>query len=163
MSVSLRNNLKSLKVHWTGPKSDQAFKLLKKVSTLKSLTIEISRSTTNVSYSAPQPLNMVTDATETPQRAPLAQPLSHFWENILTKLPQCVSEREASVTAYFNSKGPARLCDALGYDELVSLRGVEEVDVEHVHGRQALRRTHEERWGLERALVAHITAQPEGE
>ncbi|ROW12305.1 hypothetical protein VMCG_00283 [Cytospora schulzeri] len=120
-SASLRQNLKTLIIHWTGPKSDEAFKLLKQVTTLRSLTIEVSKSTTN-----------------------------------------CVSKREASVTVYFRSK-PARLCDALGYDELVSLRGLEEVGVEHVQGRQALRRTHEERMCLENALMDHVKARPEGQ
>lgn len=39
--------MKSLKIHWTGPQSSAAFKLLKQVSTLKRLSIVLSRSTTN--------------------------------------------------------------------------------------------------------------------
>lgn len=47
-NVSLRGNLKSLKVHWTGFRSQDAFELLQQVSTLKSLIILISKSTSSV-------------------------------------------------------------------------------------------------------------------
>lgn len=40
-------SLKSVKVHWTGMDSDLAFKLLQKITTLKSLVVVVSRSTTN--------------------------------------------------------------------------------------------------------------------
>ncbi|KUI65039.1 hypothetical protein VM1G_00530 [Cytospora mali] len=121
MNANLRNNLKSLRVHWTGNMSAEAFKLLKQVSTLKELTILISKSTTNASSSVP-----------------------------------CVSDREASFRVHFSSRAPPRLCDALGYDELVALRGLDNVYVEHVQGRQAIRRTYEERHSLELALQANI-------
>lgn len=39
--------MRSLKIHWIGPQSDSAFKLLKQVSTLKRLIIVVSKSTTN--------------------------------------------------------------------------------------------------------------------
>lgn len=39
--------MKSLKIHWVGPQADTAFKLLKQVSTLKSLILLVSKSTTN--------------------------------------------------------------------------------------------------------------------
>lgn len=57
---------------------------------------------------------------------------------------------------YFNLKGPTRLCDALGFDELLELRGLKHVEVEHVHRSQGARRTNEERKGLELALRDHI-------
>ncbi|KUI54428.1 hypothetical protein VP1G_01700 [Cytospora mali] len=125
MNANLRNNLKSLRVHWTGNMSAEAFKLLKQVSTLKELTILISKSTTN------------------------ASPPSLFPN-------MCVSDREASFRVHFSSRAPPRLCDALGYDELVTLRGLDNVYVEHVQGRQAIRRTYEERHSLELALQANI-------
>lgn len=43
----LRNNIKQVKVHWTGPQSAEAFSLLKQVQTLRELTIIISKSTTD--------------------------------------------------------------------------------------------------------------------
>lgn len=44
---SLSNNLKNVKIHWTGQESAEAFILLRKVATLKSLLVVISKSTTN--------------------------------------------------------------------------------------------------------------------
>ncbi|KAJ0118472.1 hypothetical protein J7T55_009255 [Diaporthe amygdali] len=44
---SLSNNLKNVKIHWTGQESAEAFILLRKVATLKSLVVVISKSTTN--------------------------------------------------------------------------------------------------------------------
>lgn len=43
----LRENMRSLKIHWNGPQSDSAFKLLKQVTTLKCLIVEVSKSTSN--------------------------------------------------------------------------------------------------------------------
>lgn len=47
MNKSMNCNLKKVRVHWTGEESDRAFKLLQNVPTLKSLTIVVSKSTTN--------------------------------------------------------------------------------------------------------------------
>lgn len=45
MNINLSENLKSLKINWIGPKAGDAFKLLKTVNTLKSLTVVVSKST----------------------------------------------------------------------------------------------------------------------
>ncbi|KAF3770119.1 hypothetical protein M406DRAFT_247134 [Cryphonectria parasitica EP155] len=47
-NASLHNNIRFLKLHWTGPQSAAGFKLLADVPKLKSLVIVISKSTTNV-------------------------------------------------------------------------------------------------------------------
>lgn len=47
MNANLRDNMRSLKIHWIGPQSDSAFRLLKQVSTLKRLIVVVSKSTTN--------------------------------------------------------------------------------------------------------------------
>lgn len=46
-NLSLRANLRRLKINWTGPRSAESFKLLKQVPTLKTLVVVISKSTTN--------------------------------------------------------------------------------------------------------------------
>lgn len=65
------------------------------------------------------------------------------------------------VSNFFNFKAPTRLCDAKGIDELLELRGLESVQVEHVSKTQAFRRTNEERQGLELLLGDHATRSPE--
>lgn len=41
--------MRSLKIHWIGPQSDSAFKLLKQVSTLKRLVVIVSTTTNHLS------------------------------------------------------------------------------------------------------------------
>lgn len=112
---SLRANLQQVMVHWTGPQSATAFRLLKEVTTLSSLVVIISKSTTN-----------------------------HL------------SDRERRLQTYFNHKGPLRLTDALGFDELLELPKINHVEVDHVEKSQAYRRTNEERHNLEIMLRAMI-------
>ncbi|ROW14399.1 hypothetical protein VPNG_03978 [Cytospora leucostoma] len=130
-NLNLRNNIRRVKVHWTGPIPDVAFRRLKEVPNLKVLTILISKSTTkaclSVSYiSSRQPVG---------------------W------LP----EREETLALFFNFKASTRLCDAKGIEELLELRGLEQVAVEHVDKSQAWLRTNEERHGLQLLLEDHIT------
>lgn len=113
-NASLRDNLKRLKIHWTGPQSAEGFKLLKQVSTLKRLVIVVSKSTTNN-----------------------------------------LSKREQELQMFFTHKA-ARLTDALGLDELLELRGVNFIEVQHIQRSLAHRRIEEERHGLERLLQARI-------
>lgn len=47
MNISLKDNLKNLKLHWTGPQSDAAFKALRKIETLKCLILVVSKSTSD--------------------------------------------------------------------------------------------------------------------
>ncbi|KAK7733945.1 hypothetical protein SLS53_008097 [Cytospora paraplurivora] len=61
------------------------------------------------------------------------------------------------ISKFFNFKAPTRLCDANGIDELLELRGLEGVLVEHVSKSQAFRRTNEERQGLQLLLDNHVT------
>lgn len=112
---SLRANLQRVKVHWTGPQSATAFRLLKEVTPLSSLVVIISKSTTN-----------------------------HL------------SERERRLQMFFTHKSPPRLTDALGFDELLELRRITNVEVDHVEKSQAYRRTNEERHNLEVILRATI-------
>lgn len=107
-NTNLSNNLKNVKIHWTGPKSAEAFVLLKEVASLKSLVIVISKSTT------------------------------YF-----------PSEKEALLKRFFRRKGPTRLSESLGFDELIKLSGVERIGVEHVQRTSAYRLVEEERHGLE--------------
>ncbi|KAL1880696.1 hypothetical protein Daus18300_001310 [Diaporthe australafricana] len=111
-NTNLSNNLESVKIHWTGPKSAEAFMLLKEVASLKSLVIVVSKSTTN-------------------------NP----------------SEKEALLKGFFRRKNQARLTEALGFDELLELSGVENIGVEHVQRSNAYRLVEEERNGLERLLL----------
>lgn len=112
---NLRANIKQVKVHWTGPQAAEAFKLLKQVSSLKTLILTISKSTTN-----------------------------HL------------SEREQRLQRYFSHRGPVRLTDALGFDELRDLKGISDIHVDHVDKAQAYRRTNEERHNLEFFLVDQV-------
>lgn len=107
-------SLKSVRVHWKGMDSDLAFKLLQKITTLKSLVVVVSRSTTNN-----------------------------------------VSKKETTLLKYFPSRFRTRITEALGFkelEELVKLRGLVNVKVEHVDRSQAHRRSEEERSGLAQYL-----------
>lgn len=108
---ALRSNLRSVKVHWTGPVSNIAFTRLAKCQELKHLDVVISKSTTSF---------------ETP--------------------------REREMRRFFHSLKPARLADALGIDELFTIRGLASVCVSHVNGRQSVKRTDEERANLQGLL-----------
>lgn len=61
--------------------------------------------------------------------------------------------RQEEMLRYFPTQRLTRLCDALGMDELLKLRGMTSVNVSHILARQGSRRTDEERAGLLRLLV----------
>lgn len=67
-----------------------------------------------------------------------------------------LSERESQIQKFFNHKGQARLADAQGFDELLSLNSLEYITVQHIDKSQAHRRTNEERHNLEQMLQAVI-------
>ncbi|KAK0621433.1 hypothetical protein B0T17DRAFT_591324 [Bombardia bombarda] len=104
----LRKSLRSVKVHWTGPASDQAFALLAKCLGLKDLEVVISRSTT--AYLTP---------------------------------------REDEMRLFFTALKPPRLAEARGIDELLTIRGMNNVSVTHLQARQGARRSDEERASLQ--------------
>lgn len=118
MNASLMGNLKHVKIHWTGPESDVAFKLLSKVDTLKHLIVVVSKSTTDK-----------------------------------------LSKREREMQRYFrptvSKNGSTRLCEALGFNELMLLGGslhLQEVKVEHISKSQSFLRNNDDRYNLERFL-----------
>ncbi|KAJ8126550.1 hypothetical protein O1611_g7088 [Lasiodiplodia mahajangana] len=69
-----------------------------------------------------------------------------------------LSQRERDIRAYFNTKRNAFnwLPDALGWEELISLRGLGEVKVEHVNRRKGDRRTDDDRKSLENMLNSYL-------
>lgn len=67
-----------------------------------------------------------------------------------------LSDREEELQTYFTHKS-GRLTDALGLDELLALRGLDYVEVQHISRSQANRRTAEESHNLEGLLKAKIT------
>ncbi|KAH8889382.1 hypothetical protein GQ53DRAFT_652752 [Thozetella sp. PMI_491] len=52
-----------------------------------------------------------------------------------------INARETEMRRYFGPPKLPRLCDALGADELLALRGLQRVTVSHIPARQAVRRT----------------------
>jgi len=50
-----------------------------------------------------------------------------------------------------------RLCDALGMDELLQLRGLTSIEVKNAPVRYTVKRTEEETWSLERLLMEECT------
>lgn len=70
-----------------------------------------------------------------------------------------LSARERDLLRYFTHKGQPRLTDALGFDELLQLQGLQSVQVLHVDRVQAHRRTNEERANLEACLRRKIRGQ----
>jgi len=66
------------------------------------------------------------------------------------------TSREKEMRRYFRSNKPVRLADALGIDELLTIRGLTSVCVSHVHARQTAKRTDEERANLQGLLRAKL-------
>ncbi|CAM1505604.1 Fc.00g112410.m01.CDS01 [Cosmosporella sp. VM-42] len=93
----LVTHVRQIKVHWCGPESATAFKLLTKCEKLESLSVSISK------------LTMV-----------------HL------------SERTTLMKSFFPlTYRHVRITDALGLDELLDLRGLQEVAVTHVQSKSA--------------------------
>lgn len=63
-----------------------------------------------------------------------------------------LTRRETVMRHYFPVQRGVRLSDALGTDELLSIRGLSNVEVAHIPLKQGLRRTEEDRVGLENLL-----------
>lgn len=63
-----------------------------------------------------------------------------------------LSARENEFMTWFGPRKPSTLADALGMDELLQLRNLEDVNVLHVSKRVTARRTDEERCSLELML-----------
>ncbi|KAK3692253.1 hypothetical protein B0T22DRAFT_503206 [Podospora appendiculata] len=116
----LRNSVRKIRVHWTGPVSDQAFLLLAKCPGLKELEIIISKSTT--AY---------------------------------------MTKREKELRKYFTTQKPVRLVDALGIDELLLIRGIENVSVSHLNTKQGGRRVDEDKVNLRALLRSKLKLERE--
>ncbi|KAK3340905.1 hypothetical protein B0H65DRAFT_275711 [Neurospora tetraspora] len=80
------------------------------------------------------------------------QELRHLDIAISKSTTNFETPREKEMRRYFHSMKPARLADALGIDELLSIRGLTSVCVSHVNGRQSTKRTDEERANLQGLL-----------
>ncbi|KAL1857064.1 hypothetical protein VTK73DRAFT_8143 [Phialemonium thermophilum] len=111
----LRENVRRIKVHWNGPESDMAFRLVRRCSRLKILHLVISKATTN-----------------------------HL------------TRREERMQQYFRPQKPARICDALGMDELLRIRGLDTVFVSNITTRQGFRRSDDERANLHHLLNTQL-------
>lgn len=120
-SPCLMSLLRSVRVHWAGRKSPEAFKLLAKCDKLQRLEIVISKSTTYY-----------------------------------------INPRESEMRSAFQVQKPARLWDALGLDELLEIRGVQDVQVAHIQARQGLKRTDNERELLSRLLSRKLNRPRNG-
>ncbi|EFX00472.1 hypothetical protein CMQ_7474 [Grosmannia clavigera kw1407] len=103
----LQASIRSVKVHWCGPKADLAFSLLASCPKLRQIHIVISKATTTA-----------------------------------------LTQRQTEMLQYFPTQRSTRICDALGIDELLKLRGMTNVYVSHILAKQGARRTDEERAGL---------------
>ncbi|KAM7209257.1 hypothetical protein V8F20_000595 [Naviculisporaceae sp. PSN 640] len=119
----LRSSVRTVTIHWTGPKSDEAFRILAACRKLKNLTVIVSRSTTGR-----------------------------------------LTPRETEIRKFFTGLRAPRLPDALGMDELLQIRGIEQVIVSHVSTKQADRRGEDERAHLEGMLRSKLTQpRPDGD
>jgi hypothetical protein len=69
-----------------------------------------------------------------------------------------LTQREQWIRRYFGTKRGAHntLPESLGWDELLEIRGLQRVRVEHVNKRKADRRTDDERTSLENVLQATL-------
>jgi len=67
-----------------------------------------------------------------------------------------LTERQTEMARFFASQRPVRLYDALGVDELLEVRGLQEVKVQHILTRQGSRRTDEEKASLQALLTAKL-------
>ncbi|KAK3951709.1 hypothetical protein QBC32DRAFT_261847 [Pseudoneurospora amorphoporcata] len=80
------------------------------------------------------------------------QELKHL-DIVVSKSTTCFeTPREKEMRRYFRSLKPARLVDALGIDELLTIRGLTSVCVSHVNAKQNVKRTDEERANLQGLL-----------
>ncbi|KAI0911509.1 hypothetical protein F4823DRAFT_586074 [Ustulina deusta] len=69
-----------------------------------------------------------------------------------------LTDRERDIRIFFGPKrnGQVDLPDSFGWDELIDIRGLKRVTVEHIDTRKADRRTHGERKSLENMLNAYL-------
>lgn len=118
---TLQQQIRSVKVHWTGSVADKAFVALSKCPMLNELHIVISKATTRV----------------------------------LTK-------REIRMQRFFTPHKPARISDVLGMDELLRIRGLEEVSVSHILLKQGSRRSDEDRANLQALLRSKLKLPKDG-
>lgn len=112
---NLFEKVRSLRVHWNGPRADLAFIKLAKAPNLQSLTIVVSKMTTME-----------------------------------------ITNREKVIRKHFPTMRPARLVDALGANELFSIRGLREVKVHNISSRTASRRSDEDRCCLQSLLESRL-------
>ncbi|KAI5928406.1 hypothetical protein F4810DRAFT_2403 [Camillea tinctor] len=71
--------------------------------------------------------------------------LDHLTVVISKNTTKHLTSREAEIREYFTPRrAPTMLPEALGFDELMELRGIETVEVEHINKRKADRRTDDE-------------------
>ncbi|KAI1131613.1 hypothetical protein F5Y10DRAFT_261992 [Nemania abortiva] len=71
-----------------------------------------------------------------------------------------LTRREASIRNYFSAKRSNWLPDALGWDELICLRDLNDIRVEHINKRKGDRRTDDDRQSLENMLNAYCVRVP---
>ncbi|KAI8634614.1 hypothetical protein F5Y19DRAFT_469675 [Xylariaceae sp. FL1651] len=68
-----------------------------------------------------------------------------------------LTRRETEVRRYFgNKRGTNTIPESLGWEELLEIRGLKRVEVEHINKRKADRRTDDERMSLENILVSRL-------
>ena len=71
-----------------------------------------------------------------------------------------LSERQEGMNRYFRQQSrQPRLSDALGMDELLEIRGLDQVDVMHIMAKQGFRRTDEEKANLQHLLRDKLTQE----
>jgi len=69
-----------------------------------------------------------------------------------------VTEREEKMRKFFGMlRKQNRLCDALGMDELLQLRGISNIEVKNAPVRYTSKRTEEEVWSLAKLLMEEIS------
>lgn len=69
-----------------------------------------------------------------------------------------LTHRETEMRRYFTSKRQPRIADALGLDELLTIRGMEKVKASHLSFKQGTRKTEDERASLEALLTEKLKA-----
>ncbi|KAI0969427.1 hypothetical protein F4678DRAFT_463686 [Xylaria arbuscula] len=69
-----------------------------------------------------------------------------------------LTQREKEIREYFGTKrsSSGSLAETLGWEELISIRGLKHIEVEHIDKRKAERRTEGDRKCLENMLVAYL-------
>ncbi|TLD30792.1 hypothetical protein PspLS_02362 [Pyricularia sp. CBS 133598] len=116
----LQRNIVSIKIHWCGPRADEAFQALKTCPNLRQMVVVPSAATT-----------------------------------------RSLVPRKQVFNRFFAHNSRPRLTDALGMDELITLRGINTVSVQHVPGRQGQKRTNEELANLNEILQKYVRQDKE--